>query len=223
MRWRWQLEEQPGNPWDNMEHDAALLAALRDGQTSYPTIRLYRWDQPSVSYGRLQSEEAVRRCYPELPRVRRPTGGRAVLHGDDLTITVATRSDWLPERDGQGILRSYRRILSGVIAALAAMAIPAEFGDWKQPRASKNVVNCFDLADGCDLIDTRTGSKIFGSAQRREGSAILQQMSLPLAVVPDHIEFTRVLKMSFQETLQIEGWLTIDTPGTVWYTDDEES
>ena len=222
MRWQWQFEEQPGDPWSNMEGDTALLAALRNGQASYPTIRLYQWDRPSVSYGRLQNEEAVGQFYPNLPRVRRPTGGRAVLHGADMTITVATLSDWLPGRES-GVIGSYRQILAGILSALKAFDIPAQFSERTKIHTSKNVVNCFDLADCCDLIDRRTGRKILGSAQRREGQAILQQMSVQLADLPQRTEFTHRLKSCFQEALQIEGWLTIDTTSAVWYTDEGES
>jgi len=223
MRWRWQLEKRPGDPWDNMARDTALLAALRDGQALVPTIRLYRWDRPAVSFGRLQQEEAVRQLYPGLPRVRRPTGGRAVLHGQDLTVTIAALVNSLPGEQGKGIIGSYWSILAGIVAALHTVGISADFGGCKSARSSRNVVNCFDVAVGCDLIDPRTGHKILGSAQRREGKAILQQMSLPLAILPDGEEFLRILKGAFQDVLQIEGWLTIDTPDMVGYTEYEKS
>ena len=89
---QWQEEQSPGSPWHNMAVDAALLSELREGGQCLPIVRLYQWDRPSVSIGRLQPEEPVRRLYPDLPCVRRPTGGRAVLHGEDLTITVAAQS-----------------------------------------------------------------------------------------------------------------------------------
>lgn len=221
--WRWLEDPQPGSPESNMATDAALFDALRGGLTKVPTIRVYLWDRPSVSYGRLQSEEAVERHYPNLPRVRRPTGGRAVLHGSDLTITAVLLTSHLPELCGPGIHRSYKLILAGVVQALRQFGVPTELGAANSGRAVKNIVDCFDMVDGCDLVDIRTGCKILGSAQRREGEAILQQMSLPLSVLPDVGEFIRLLRRTLQDALGIEGWQTIDTSGRVWYTENEES
>ena len=221
--WRWLEQSQPGSPECNMTLDAALFAALRDGQATTPIIRLYSWDRPSVSFGRLQSEEAVKNYYPNLPCIRRPTGGRAVLHGEDLTITAALLTSHLPARCEPGVLGSYRLILFGVVKALTRVGVFCDYGSARTRRPSTKYMNCFDIADGCDLIDTRTGRKILGSAQRREGDAILQQMSLSLAVIPNVKHFNDVLKSSFQEVLEIGVWQTIDTSRTVWYTENEES
>jgi len=219
----WLQEELPGNPWENMAQDAALLSALKDGITASPTIRLYRWDRCSVSYGRLQNAAVIQQRYPELPSVRRPTGGRAVLHGEDLTITIAILAEWLPGQSGQGIMTSYRQILSGVVSALFRVGIPTTYGHERESQSVKTIIDCFELKAGCDLIDSRNGQKLLGSAQRREGNAILQQMSLPLTILLNIPEFICFLKEGFQEALQIEGWLTIDRQSGVWYTVKEES
>ena len=105
--WRWLEHSQPGSPEFNMAMDAALLGALRDGEATMPIIRIYLWDRPSVSFGRLQSEAAVEKYYPNLPRVRRPTGGRAVVHGEDLTITAALLTSHLPSHCKPGLLGAY--------------------------------------------------------------------------------------------------------------------
>ena len=221
--WRWQEHSQPGSPEFNMALDAALLEALRNGESTLPIIRVYHWDRPSVSFGRLQSEAAVENYYPNLPRIRRPTGGRAVLHGEDLTITAALLASHLPLHCQPGVLGVYRQILAGVIMGLGRVGVATQFGSGEPSNSHRKSVNCFDLIDGCDLIDTRTGDKILGSAQRREGEAILQQMSLPLAVLPDLVEFIDVLKTAFQEALGIGEWQTIDTSRSVRYTENEES
>ena len=221
--WRWLEHRQPGSPEFNMAMDAALLGELRDGEATMPIIRVYLWDRPSVSFGRLQSEAAVENYYPNLPRIRRPTGGRAVVHGEDLTITAALLTSHLPSHCNLGVLGAYRLILAGVVQGLCRVGVVTQFGSDNPVNASKKSVNCFDLADGCDLIDARTGRKILGSAQRREGEAILQQMSLPLAVIPNLADFIDVLKSAFQEALEIGVWQTIDTTRTVWYTGNEES
>lgn len=204
---RWEREIEPGDPWTNMASDAAMLAALVDDQAGLPTVRVYQWDRPSVSIGRLQNEEAVSLLYPGRPCVRRPTGGRAVLHGNDLTITVAVRSDCMPEHVRHGTLASYRQIMAGVVTALRSCGISAAFASSRENRRTAQIVNCFDIAAGCDLIDSRSGRKIAGSAQRRERDAILQQTSLPLEFLPDVEAFIQQLQSGLQDALSVGEWL----------------
>lgn len=202
-----------------MAADAALLADIAEGHQGLPVVRVYQWDRSSVSIGRLQPEEPVQRLYPDLPCVRRPTGGRAVLHGQDLTVTVATRTDWLPNDAGRTVLMSYRLLMAGLVTTLEEVGHAVCFGREKL-RGGRGSINCFDLAAGCDLIDARDGRKLVGSAQRREGDALLQQMSLPLALLPDQRAFAQSLCRGFGQALRVEEWLYIDTPGAICYTDD---
>ena len=73
-----------------------------------------------ASIGRLQNEDVVRSLFPGLPVVRRPTGGRAVLHGQDLTISLALRLEWLPP-ECRSVPASYRLLMEPVKAALEAV------------------------------------------------------------------------------------------------------
>ena len=198
MNWRWQEDPEPGDPQQNMDTDAALLSALAAGRTDVPAVRVYTWSRRAVSIGRLQSEDLVRALYPDLPRVRRPTGGRAVLHGEDLTISAAARLDWLPP-GCRSVTASHEFFAEPVRAALKAAGVSASYGGC--PIGSqRNIVNCFDLAASCDLIDGSTGKKLVGSAQRREGDAILQQMSFGLALLPDRRVFLSRLHEEFGKT-----------------------
>lgn len=215
---RWQEERVPGSPWHNMAVDAALLADTREGRQSFPVVRLYQWDRHSVSIGRLQPEEPVQRLYPALPCVRRPTGGRAVLHGDDLTITVAARTGWLPNNAGGTILSSYRLLMAGLMAALTEAGCETCFGTEKA-HGRRGGLHCFDQSVGCDLVDARNGRKLVGSAQRREGDALLQQMSLPLTLLPDRTAFMQSLRQGFSQALRVEEWLFIDTTVVICHTD----
>lgn len=203
----------PGSPRHNMDTDAALLSELSlelsEGRQNLPVVRVYQWDRRAVSIGRLQPEEPVRRLYPDLPCVRRPTGGRAVIHGEDLTIAVATRADWLPENRGRTVLSSYHLLMAGLVTALAGSGHDSRFGTEKVCGLGDGL-HCFDLIAGCDLVDVRTGRKLVGSAQRREGDALLQQMSLPLALLPDFPAFTRALRHGFGQALRVEEWLFVD-------------
>ncbi len=184
----------PGDPVHNMNTDAALLASMAESR-ALPTVRIYTWDQAAVSIGRLQREEPVRALYPGLPVVRRPTGGRAVLHGTDLTISLAVRLDWLPE-DRRSVLESHALIMDPIKDALALLGLPVSYGGC--PLGSqKDVVDCFALSAACDLIDGCTGRKLAGSAQRREGGALLQQVSILGSVVPDRTVFLGHLQDAF--------------------------
>ena len=203
---RWQADDLPGSPWQNMAVDAALLSELGAGHHCLPVVRVYQWDRRAVSIGRLQPEEPVRRLYPELPCVRRPTGGRAVMHGADLTVTVAARMDWLPGESGKTVLSSYRLLMTGLVAALEEAGHRTGFGTEKA-GGGRGSLHCFDLAAGCDLIDARSGRKLVGSAQRREGDALLQQMSLPLSLIPDLPAFTQSLRRGLGDALRVEEWL----------------
>lgn len=209
MQWQWREDPTPGDPWANMATDQALFEAVRDGAARLPTVRLYRWDRRCVSIGRLQDGAGVERAFPGLPAVRRPTGGRAVLHGDDLTVSVVTRCDWLPETGGS-VLSSYRQIAHGLIHAFGAVGIAACLGSRQRLGNQHDLVDCFAVSAGCDLVDAQTGRKLVGSAQRREGGALLQQMSIPTVGLPDEPEFVAHIKDGLGRALGVSEWLSVD-------------
>ncbi len=180
MQGIWHEDPRAGTPEGNMAADTHLFEAVRDGAQLCPLVRVYTWDRAAVSYGRLQDEDRVREAFPGLPLVRRPTGGLAVRHGEDLTITVITRNEWLPLARSQGVLASYRQIMDGLLFALDALGIRAQLGGAACAR-ERGSVDCFASVADCDATDARTGRKLIGSAQRRDRGAILQQMSIPLA------------------------------------------
>ena len=194
---RWLHDDMPGGPEENMAADAALLAESAAGDVP-AVVRVYTWDRPAVSIGRLQQEAPVRAAYPDLPIVRRPTGGRAVLHGDDLTVSVTVRLLRLPE-DSRTVPASHHLIMGGVLRALQSLGLEVCFGGCAI-GSQAGIVNCFDLSAACDLIDSHTGKKLVGSAQRREEGAFLQQMSLPLGILSDRALFLRCLHDEFQQT-----------------------
>ncbi|MGO8672697.1 MAG: biotin/lipoate A/B protein ligase family protein [Capsulimonadaceae bacterium] len=197
MLYRWILEPFPLSATENMRRDTVLLDEVGRGEA--PAVRVYGWSEPAVTIGRLQDEAEVRRRYPDQPIVRRPTGGRAVLHGNDLTVAVATRAEWLPGAPA-GVLASYTVIVAGLVDACRRLGIDAA-----QPArrarthpavddAAGDRIACFATVAGCDVADARTGAKLIGSAQRREGGVLLQQMSfaaplrLTLPVAPGHTD-----------------------------------
>ena len=200
MKWIWRVDDVPGSPAHNMDTDAGLLAAMAE-PGALPSVRVYTWDRAAVSFGRLQREEPVKALYPGLPVVRRPTGGRAVLHGEDLTISVALRLDWLPE-DRRSVLTSHEFVMDPIKDALISLGLTAGYGGC--PLGSqKDIVDCFALSASCDLVDSYTGKKLAGSAQRREGDALLQQVSVLGSVISGYPRFLDYLQSAYGQTFAV--------------------
>lgn len=160
----------------NMAIDEAVLLQHLRGEAP-PTLRVFRWAQPSISLGRFQQVEREIRsalCAQQgVALVRRPTGGRAVYHRDEFTYSlVSSKAYGIPS----GIVASYAYLAQGLIAALEQLGVPAELSAGrvsKQPSAA-----CFASSTQADL--TSGGFKLIGSAQVWKDDALLQQGSLPL-------------------------------------------
>lgn len=153
-----------------MAADLALLDAVACGGP--PTLRWYRWDPPALSLGRFQPDtdvdrDACARLGVEV--VRRPTGGRALLHGGDLTYALA-----LPQPAGaEGTVdATYRFIAAGIVAGLAALGVEAAVACQQGPAGPV----CLATQQGADL---RVGDrKVCGSAQVRRRGVVLQHGSI---------------------------------------------
>ena len=165
-------------------HDAALNMAIDESIMTHhlqgkvpPTLRVFRWSQPSISLGRFQSIEreiVSERCQElGVALVRRPTGGRAVYHHDEFTYSIMVSKHFgVPS----GIVASYAFLAQGLLSALAFLGIQAELSDG---RVSKNPsAACFASSTQADL--TSDGFKLIGSAQVWKEDTLLQQGSLPL-------------------------------------------
>lgn len=174
LRWRLLVHEEPRTgPW-NMALDHALAESAAPGEGVF---RLYRWDPPTVSFGR---NEPARGIYdPERAReeglgfVRRPTGGRAVLHADEVTYCAV-----LPIRALGGLRAAYRRINEGLVAGLRTLGVPVDMtteGSALAPDAGP----CFQAPAPGEVV--LGGRKLVGSAQVRMGGFILQHGSVILA------------------------------------------
>ncbi len=185
-QWRL-LETGPGSGAFNMALDEALLRSMRPGHDR-PLLRLYRWSRPTVSVGcncRLERELDRERCRERgLELVRRPTGGRAVYHGRELTYSVIGPGDtaWL----GQTVSESFRIIAGAIRRALESLGVRAELaGAPPEPGGQPGDPlrqPCFAGAARYELAFH--GRKLLGSAQRRlglgAGSLLLEQGSLLL-------------------------------------------
>jgi len=176
FRWRLLLTD-PASGAENMALDQALLENACEGRFR-PTLRFYRWTPVAVSIGRFQPLEEIdvaASAAEHIDVVRRPTGGKSILHLDDFTYSIVMpRSFPLPE----GVVEAYRLICGGILRAMRHMGLDAVL----QPRESEDYRHaggaCFAVSTQADL--EFAGRKIIGSAQVRRAGALLQHGSLML-------------------------------------------
>jgi lipoate-protein ligase A len=165
----------------NMAVDEAVLEGVTTG-ASPPTLRVYAWEPPTVSIGRsqrLSDELDLEACRRRgFGVVRRPTGGRAVLHAGELTYSVVGPAGEPPL--GISIAETYEAIARGLLEALARLGVDAELAPVATaPRARGEAAPpCFVSAGRFEVVVE--GRKLIGSAQRRSGAAVLQHGSLLL-------------------------------------------
>ncbi len=191
--WRLIVSEAQGGS-DNMATDEAILEAVGRG-AALPTLRLYRWDPPCLSLGYAQKIRDVDRQALQQAGwtlVRRPTGGRAILHTDELTYAVIAPAD--EPRLAGGVLESYRRLGAALIAALERLQVPARTEEKHSlpPGSNPHGPVCFEVPADWEI--TVDGKKLIGSAQTRRKKAVLQHGTLPLC--GDLARITRVLRFA---------------------------
>ncbi len=164
----------------NMAIDEALLSGVEAG-TSPPTVRVYAWEPPTVSIGYSQKasdELDLIKCESwGFGVVRRPTGGRAVLHAGELTYSVAGPSGEPPL--GGTIAESYQAIAGALVLGLSELGVVAELAPvatTPRERGGGASPPCFVSAGRFEVV---VGDrKLIGSAQRRTERAVLQHGSL---------------------------------------------
>ncbi|MDX9708180.1 MAG: lipoate--protein ligase family protein [Trichloromonas sp.] len=199
---RWRLVRTGPLPGGmNMALDEVLLQEVAAGR-SRPVLRLYRWRPEAVSLGYFQRNEVVNRAFCRssgIDVVRRLTGGRAVLHGEEVTYAVIAGS-------GQGFPvraeESYRTIAELLRATLCSLGIEAELAPaHRQERERALPAACFEAAAGYELLCR--GQKIAGSAQKRRGDFFLLQGSIPLELDPRRL--FQVLNPHAAESIDLEA------------------
>lgn len=163
----------------NMGVDEALATLCRDR----PILRFYSWKAPTLSIGYFQrsSDIDLGACHASsVCLVRRPTGGRAVLHQRDLTysLVIPLRPPWTEF----SIAESYRRINSCLKLGLETLGLAATIGMAPGPAGRAQSPFCFSAIARHEVLVG--GRKVIGSAQRRFPSALLQQGSILLDFDP---------------------------------------
>ena len=177
MMWRL-IVERAQRGARNMAVDEALAEAVDAGRSA-PVLRLYRWSPPCLSLGFSQPYEAADAGFCAahgVDVVRRPTGGRAVLHHLELTYAVAA-----PLGQGaftQDLQAAYRTICGALVAGLRAVGVPAELSGAPANGLIKptQAIPCFVGPAAGEVV--AGGRKLVGSAMRRLGNSILQHGSI---------------------------------------------
>jgi len=176
---RWRLLITPPAPgsW-NMAVDEAILESAGRGD-SLPTLRLYAWEPPCLSLGYAQPVTDV--DFARLKErgwdvLRRPTGGRAILHTDELTYSIVG-SIAHPILAGS-VLDSYGRLAQAIYHALKSLGLLVAMKEHEVGDGSSTNPVCFEVPSTYEI--TVDGKKLVGSAQARRKDGVLQHGSLPL-------------------------------------------
>ena len=161
------LPEQSCDGPAQMALDEVLL-----GSVVKPTLRIYRWSGPWVTFGYFQSLAQVRETYPGLPLVRRWTGGGMVEHGKDLTFSLMIpKGEAAASFPPASFYRSLHRRMASWLSPVFSEEIRLARGE-----DLKAGPDCFSAPAGDDLLLSER--KILGGAQRRSAGALLYQGSL---------------------------------------------
>lgn len=202
--WRLVVTMPASGAW-NMAMDEAILEAAGRGDV-LPTLRLYAWQPACLSLGYAQPVSDVNFASLESncwDLVRRPTGGRAILHADELTYSVTGPPT--EKRLSGSVLESYCVLSTALLEALRLIDIPAEAKEKplektyttgaQQHNSAPNPV-CFEVPSNYEI--TVDGKKLVGSAQARKKGGVLQHGSLPL--FGDLTRVTQALVFKDQQT-----------------------
>jgi lipoyl(octanoyl) transferase len=177
----------------NMATDTALAEALAAG-TAAPTLRLYGWSPWAISLGYNQREEEIdtARCRAEgIDVVRRPTGGRAILHAEELTYCVVMPAG------RRSILEVYNEISRALVRGLGLFGVEATLQrsqpNFPEHYRSSSAIPCFTASARYEI--EWDGRKLVGSAQRRVSGAtqvVLQHGSILCG--PAHKRLTEFIR-----------------------------
>lgn len=152
---------------DNMRIDSELLDEAIQNQTKEPVFRLYAWSPKCISLGRNQKDDFI--TDKDVEVVRRLTGGRALLHDDEITYSYV-----VPVIEGESVVESYKHISGILINFFKTLGVVLDFGENK--KVSTHFDYCMLLSTGADVC--YKGQKIIGSAQYRKQGYILQHGSI---------------------------------------------
>ena len=159
---------------ENMQIDSDLLDNAILQKTKEPVFRLYGWSPACISLGRNQKDDFIDTEFlaqNNIDVVRRLTGGRALLHDNEITYSFVCPTSYL--KNGENVVESYKEISQILIDAFAKLGIELDFGGEKKYKGHKDY--CMLVSTGADLC--YKGKKLIGSAQFRKTFAPSPQPS----------------------------------------------
>lgn len=208
--WRLFISPPATGAW-NMAVDEAILEEITRGD-SPPTLRLFGWEPPCLSLGRAQPFSDVNIAALQANGwglVRRVTGGRAILHTDELTYSVIAPSN-NPHVSGT-LLESYQHLAQGLLATLKMLDVKVEMKEERADQSSHANPVCFETPSAYEI--TVNGKKLIGSAQARQKDGVLQHGSLPLT--GDLARITQVLNFRDEGSRQLAAEKLLARASTV--------
>src|SRR5512135_2247801 len=156
----------------NMAIDEAISRAVQANRVP-PTLRFFGWQPACLSLGQAQPGSDVDREACRLAGVdvvRRPTGGRAILHTDELTYSVIAPDD--DPRVVGTIVDSYQRLSEGLLRGLMLMGVPTQQAERPDGHNQDAGPVCFEVPSNYEIVFG--GKKLVGSAQMRKSGVVLQ-------------------------------------------------
>jgi lipoyl(octanoyl) transferase len=199
MNWRFENTGSHSGVF-NMDYDVALAESLLRG-AGCPTIRVYGWQPFAISLGRNQMKDEIdllKTRETGVDVVRRPTGGRAILHSEELTYSVVMRTK------GRRVLSVYDDISQALVTGIRESGLPVTI-EKSQPHfpslyRAPSAAACFSSAGRYEI--KCYGKKLVGSAQRRYTASdgeevVLQHGSILLG--PDHKRITEFLNLPVEQ------------------------
>lgn len=165
---------------ENMQIDSDILDEAVESNASEPVFRLYAWSPKCISLGRNQKDDFL--AGVNIDVVRRLTGGRALLHDDEITYSCVFPVSVIP--DGESVTLSYKYISGILIDFFKTLGVELDFGENKHHNTTFDY--CMLLSTGADVC--YQGKKIIGSAQCRKHGYILQHGSILFGYDKDLLE-----------------------------------
>ncbi len=161
-----------------MARDRELFEAAESGVVG---ARVYSWDGPWVSLGKSQQPQRALVDQCPVPWVSRPTGGKAVLHGHDVTLGLALPLTALGLEPGRrSVAEVYRPVVKLIVSALQDCGVAVALGEETRFVADHGpTADCFAHVAPNDVVRPDTGQKVCGCALRMSQTAVLVQASIP--------------------------------------------
>lgn len=193
------IEEIPNSAFSNMAIDEALFNYVQKNKGA-SILRFYRWEKPSLSIGYHQKVKDVANIEflneRGIDLVRRITGGKAVLHDDEITYSFSSSNPLLVKE--RNLLDSFYMLSSALIKGLKNLNISAHLSSRKHEDFYKTNLPCFSYPTGNEIVVN--GRKLIGSAQKRGRDSLLQHGSIPIT-----IDINTLARATFSSPENING------------------